>query len=206
MKKATGLLIGFFILTGCAETMALLGPATSLVQGGNVINSSITSAIDYGVTKKTGKSSIKHVLAYAEEKNPNQKKDRCISFVKKTESEACYIVKKEMNAVKKSTTKKIKNVIASSRTNVVKKSTTKKIKNVISPSRTKEVKKIKNERNSSLQIKERKNYSNLKIKEIETLKLKSLESVFVESALSKKQLSNLRVSIEKSSKVKDLSK
>ena len=186
MKKTTGLLMSFFILTGCVESMALLGPATSLAQGGNVINSTITSAIDYGITKKTGKSTIKHVLAYAEEKNPNEKKDRCISFVKKTESETCYIVKKEMNAVKESTTKKIRNIIA--------------------PSKIKVAKKIKNERNSSLQIKERKNYSNLKIKEIETLKLKSLESVFVESALSKKQLSNLRVSIEKSSKVKDLSK
>ena len=80
------------------------------------------------------------------------------------------------------------------------------MRNIIAPSKIKVVKKIKNERNSSIQIKERKNYSNLKIKEIETLKLKSLESVFVESALSKKQLSNLRVSIEKSSKVKDLSK
>ena len=44
-------------------------------------------------------------------KIPNKKKDRCLSFVKKTDSEACYIAKKQISSVKKSTTKKIKNAI-----------------------------------------------------------------------------------------------
>ena len=34
MKKALSLLIVLFILTGCAETIALLGPASTLVGGG----------------------------------------------------------------------------------------------------------------------------------------------------------------------------
>ena len=38
---------------------------------------------------------MQHALAYAEEKNPNKEKKRCISFIEKTNSEACAIVKKQ---------------------------------------------------------------------------------------------------------------
>jgi hypothetical protein len=47
------------------------------------------------VKKTTGKSPMQHALAYAEEKNPNKEKKRCISFIEKTNSEACAIVKKQ---------------------------------------------------------------------------------------------------------------
>ena len=52
MKKAIGLvLIGLF-LSGCAETVALLGPAsTSSLTGGNIIQSATTSVVSYGVKK-----------------------------------------------------------------------------------------------------------------------------------------------------------
>ena len=54
-------------------------------------------------------------------KNPNNKKDRCLSFVKKTDSEACYIAKQKISSVKKAAVKKIKNVITPSKSEVVKK-------------------------------------------------------------------------------------
>jgi hypothetical protein len=94
MKKILSLLTLMILLAGCAETLALLGPASSLVGGGNIVHSSISSAASYGVKKTTGKSPMQHALAYAEEKNPNKKKERCLNFVKETESEACYIAKK----------------------------------------------------------------------------------------------------------------
>ena len=56
MKRNLSLLILLLFLTGCAETMALLGPAsTSSLTGGNVIQSASTSALSYSVKKKTGK-------------------------------------------------------------------------------------------------------------------------------------------------------
>ena len=88
MKKIIILITSLMLLTGCAETIALLGPASSLVGGGNIVHSSISSATSYGVKKTTGKSPMEHAMAYATEKNPNKKKDRCISFLKKTESSA----------------------------------------------------------------------------------------------------------------------
>ena len=121
MKKILILLTSMMFLTGCVETVALLGPASSIAGGGNVIHSSISSAASYGIKKTTGKSPMQHALAYAEDKNPNKKKDRCLSFVKKSESEACYIAKKQISTVKKSTSRKIKNVINLSTSKITKK-------------------------------------------------------------------------------------
>ena len=36
-------------LTGCAETMAFLGPASTAAGGGNIARSTFTSALDYGI-------------------------------------------------------------------------------------------------------------------------------------------------------------
>ena len=108
MKKIFTLLISTFLLVGCAETMVLLGPASSIIGGGNVVQSSVSSAINYGVKKQTGKSPMQHALAYAEEKNPNKEKKRCISFIEKTNSEACAIAKKQVALAKIKVKKKSK--------------------------------------------------------------------------------------------------
>ncbi len=185
MKKIFTLLSSIMLLTGCAETVALLGPASSLIGGGNVVHSSISSVTSYGVKKTTGKSPMQHALSYAEEKNPNNKKDRCLSFVKKTESEACYIAKKQISTVKKSVVKKIKNV-----TNL---------------SKPKAVRKVKAKQKLPLQV-EAKKIIVTKFKAKQVVQLKSVESMLVESVMSKKQISHLTVSIGKNSETKDLSK
>ncbi len=93
MKKILLLLSTIFLLNGCAESLALLGPATS---NGKFVQSSLNSAISYGVKKQTGKSPLEHAIAYAEEKNPEKKKETCISSFEITRSEFCTIVKKEV--------------------------------------------------------------------------------------------------------------
>ena len=108
MKKIFFLLTSLMLLSGCVETMALLGPVSSVAGGGNIVHSSISSAASYGVKKTTGKSPMQHALAYAEEKNPNKEKKRCISFIKKTNSEACAIVKKQATLAKAKVKKKTK--------------------------------------------------------------------------------------------------
>ena len=96
MKKIFLLITSLLLLVGCVETMALLGPATSALSGGNIVQSSVSSAVNYSVKKQTGKSPMQHVVAYAEEKNPHKNKERCVSFIKKTNSEACAIIKKQV--------------------------------------------------------------------------------------------------------------
>ena len=100
MKKVTGLLTALLLLSGCAETMALLGPASTSIGGGNVVRSSLSSGVSYGVKKQTGMSPTEHALAYAERINPEKTKEPCLSFVEKTNSEICAIVKKQLNLTK----------------------------------------------------------------------------------------------------------
>ena len=95
MKKILILLSTIFLLNGCAESLALLGTGTS---NGKILQSSLNSAVSYGVKKQTGKTPLEHVIAYAEEKNPERKKETCISSFEITRSEFCTIVKKQIKS------------------------------------------------------------------------------------------------------------
>ena len=96
MKKIFVLLTTMLLLNGCAESMALLGTSVSGASNGKILQSSLNSAISYGVKKQTGKAPLEHVKAYAEKINPEQKKEPCLSFLEKTNSEICTIVKKRL--------------------------------------------------------------------------------------------------------------
>ena len=93
MKKILLLFLAIFLLNGCAESLALLGSGAS---NGRLVQSSLNSAISYGVKKQTGKTPLEHAIAYAEEKNPERKKETCISSLEITRSEFCTIVKKQI--------------------------------------------------------------------------------------------------------------
>ena len=119
MKKILLLLSTIFLLNGCAETLALLGPGAS---NGRLVQSSLNSAISYGVKKQTGKTPLEHAIAYAEEKNPERKKETCISSFEITRSEFCAIIKRQIKS--KST------VIVQKTTDLVKEFPKNKIKKI----------------------------------------------------------------------------
>ena len=129
MKKILGLLLGLFLLTGCAESLALLGPTSTAtaVTSGNIAPSVFSSTLNYGVKKQTGKSPMEHALAYADEINPEKKKEPCLSFAEKTNSEICAIVKKQLKITKskmlnKSKEESIRDLTSSLQPNINKKS------------------------------------------------------------------------------------
>ena len=97
MKKGFFLLIFLFLLNGCAESVALLGSSVGGASSGKMLQSSLNSAISYGIKQQTGKTPLGHVLAYAEEKNPEKKKETCISFIESTRSEFCTILNKQIS-------------------------------------------------------------------------------------------------------------
>ena len=96
MRKIFVLLTTFFLLYGCAESVALLGPSIGGATNGKMLQSSFNTVVSYGVKKQTGKGPLEHVKAYAEKVNPEKKKEPCHSFLEKTNSEICYIVKKQL--------------------------------------------------------------------------------------------------------------
>jgi len=93
MKKTLLLFSSIFLLNGCAESLALFGPGAS---NGRFVQSSLNSAISYGVKKQTGKTPLDHAIAYAKEINPERKKETCISSFEITRSEFCTIAKKQI--------------------------------------------------------------------------------------------------------------
>ena len=93
MKKITGLMLTLVFLSGCVESMALLGPMSG---SGNMAQSALSSSVSYGVKKQTGKSPMEHAIAYAEKHNPEKKKSKCVSFIEGTNSEICEAVKKNI--------------------------------------------------------------------------------------------------------------
>ena len=129
MGKILGILITLFLLNGCAESVALLGTGAS---NGKIVQSSFNSVISYGVKKQTGKTPIEHAIAYAEEKNPEKKKEPCLSFVEKTNSEICALLKKQLKLTKskiltKSKENSIKDLTSSLQLNINKKSKIKRL-------------------------------------------------------------------------------
>ena len=109
MKKILLLLSTIFLLNGCAESLALLGPGAS---NGRFVQSSLNSAISYGVKKQTGKTPLEHAVAYAEGENPEKKQETCISSIERTRFEFCTTVKKQISltntALKKKTSEIVK--------------------------------------------------------------------------------------------------
>ena len=127
MKKILGCLLGLTLLTGCAESLALLGPTSTAVTGGKITQSAFSTAVNYGVKKQTGKSAMEHMMTYAEEMNPKKKKEPCLSFAEKTNSEICAIVKKQLKITKskileKSKERSLKDLTSSLQLNINEKS------------------------------------------------------------------------------------
>ena len=110
MNRILFLLPLLILLNGCAESIALFSTGAS---NGKIVQSSLNSAISYGVKKQTGKTPLEHAIAYADEKNPDKKKDTCISSIERTRSEFCAIAKKQISltsiVLKEKTSKIIKN-------------------------------------------------------------------------------------------------
>ena len=70
---------------------------------------------------------MEHAMTYAEEMNPHKKKEPCLSFAEKTNSEICAIVKKQLKLtkskiVKQSKEKSIKDLTSSLQSTVNKNS------------------------------------------------------------------------------------
>ena len=69
MKKIYFLLFSFIILTGCAQNLALLGPAFSIAKTGGVQQALVGETINYGVKRNTGKNVSEHAMSLLSDEN-----------------------------------------------------------------------------------------------------------------------------------------
>ena len=108
MKKIFGLIGILFLLNGCAESIALLGPFSTGASSGKIAQSAVSSAISYGVKQQTGLTPTEHALTYVNQNNPEKKKEKCVTFLESTNSEICVAVKKDILETRKMIVEKSK--------------------------------------------------------------------------------------------------
>ena len=62
MKKIYFILVSFIFLTGCVQSVALLGPAFTIVKTGSIQQALVGESINQGIKKETGKNVSEHVM------------------------------------------------------------------------------------------------------------------------------------------------
>ena len=62
MFKCINLLIIFFLLNGCTQSVALLGPALSVATTGSVNQALLSGTINSGIKHQTGKGVSEHMV------------------------------------------------------------------------------------------------------------------------------------------------
>ena len=63
MKKIYFIFFCFMFLTGCAQNLALLGPAFSVVKTGGVQHALVGETINHSIKSKTGKNASEHAMS-----------------------------------------------------------------------------------------------------------------------------------------------
>ena len=115
MKKIFSLLAMLVLLSGCVESMALIGPATTGAGSGKIAQSAVSSALSLGVKQQTGKSPSEHALAYVKKHNPENKSEKCIKFLEQTNSKTCAALNKNIDKTKKKLVKVKKSIFSRSK-------------------------------------------------------------------------------------------
>ena len=95
MKRIFILLTSMFLLSGCIESMALIGGGAT---NGKLVQSSLQSVASYGVKKKTGKTPIAHALGFVAPKKTLKVKKSCSSFTDKKDLEICLMIEQRINS------------------------------------------------------------------------------------------------------------
>ena len=73
MRKTLILLFSLVLLSACAQSTALLGPAITIGNTGNVLQAGFSYGSNLAVKQATGKSPGEHVVSYVEGKKEEKK-------------------------------------------------------------------------------------------------------------------------------------
>ena len=61
MKKIYFILVSFIFITGCVQSVALLGPAFTIVKTGSIQQALVGETVNQGIKNETGKNVGEHV-------------------------------------------------------------------------------------------------------------------------------------------------
>ena len=64
MKKISFLIFNLFILSGCVQSTAMLGPALTAASTGNALQTGFSYGANLTIKKTTGKNPSEHIVDY----------------------------------------------------------------------------------------------------------------------------------------------
>ena len=73
MRKILIILSSLVLLSACAQSTALIGPAITVGNTGNVMQAGFTYGSNMAIKNATGKTPTEHVTSYVEEKREEKK-------------------------------------------------------------------------------------------------------------------------------------
>ena len=73
MRKILIILFSLVLLSACAQSTALIGPAITVGNTGNVMKAAFTYGSNMAIKQTSGKTPGEHVASYIEEKNEKKK-------------------------------------------------------------------------------------------------------------------------------------
>ena len=72
MKKIYFILVSFIFLTGCVQSVSLLGPTFTLVKTGSIQQAFMGESLNQGIKSETGKNVSEHVMQFFNKDIKNQ--------------------------------------------------------------------------------------------------------------------------------------
>ena len=73
MRKVLIILLSFTLLSACAQSAALIGPAITIGNTGNVMQAGFSYGSNMAVKRATGKTPEEYITSYVEEKRQEKK-------------------------------------------------------------------------------------------------------------------------------------
>ena len=73
MRKIFIILLSLVLLSACAQSTALIGPAITIGNTGNIMQAGFSYGTNMAVKQATGKTPGKHITSYVEEKKKEKK-------------------------------------------------------------------------------------------------------------------------------------
>ena len=73
MRKILIILLSLVLLSACAQSTALIGPAITIGNTGNVMQAGFSYGSNMAIKQTTGKTPGEHVTSYVEEKRKKRK-------------------------------------------------------------------------------------------------------------------------------------
>ena len=87
LKKNIIILVSLFLLNGCVETAALIGPSLTVASTGNIYQAGLTYGTGKIIEKETGQSTVEHVSNILEPINKKKSKKINKDFIQLVENQ-----------------------------------------------------------------------------------------------------------------------